>query len=445
MRLSGRLRKGGRKMTKDLIYKENNGIITNIGKGKRGVPMKYILMHKNTEVADIEIDDVLGRITAVNDVIHREHLPVGIVHPLRHNEVIDRGALNKWWCGRSIPASRMGIADAFEILGIYDPSELLTKCFGLSLSDHYWIKPSGNSMKWEDINFFDNEFSDDIGDVLFGTSTKSSGFDFFSPDNTSDGNLKKRWKIIDGKRCLLKSGSMPYRQQPYNEVIASIIMDKLGIDHVPYSVINIGNEPFSICEDFITKDTELVSAYRVLQIRGKENHENDYLHYINTCKEIGVDISAAVDDMIVVDYIIANEDRHFNNFGLLRNAETLEWIGAAPIFDSGTSLWFDRSEDQIKNAEIKCKPFKKHHSEQIKLVSDLSSYDFSKLDGIENDIRKVLTDQKPERVELISEALRNRIDTLQLLAAEQNVKEENSFNDEYTDEVTAEEYNINID
>ena len=148
--------------------------------------------------------------------------------------------------------------------------------------------------------------------------------------------------------------------------------------------------------------------------------------------------------MIVVDYIIANEDRHFNNFGLLRNAETLEWIGAAPIFDSGTSLWFDRSEEQIKNADIKCKPFKKHHSEQIKLVSDLSRYDFSKLDGIENDIREVLKDQKSERVGLISEAVRNRIETLQLLSVQQNVKEENSFNDEYTDEVTAEEYNIKI-
>ena len=407
--------------------------------------MKYILMHKNTEVADIEIDDVLGRITAVNAVIHREHLPVGIVHPLHHNEVIDRGALNKWWCGRSIPASRMGIADAFETLGIYDPSELLTKCFGLSLSDHYWIKPLGSSMKWEDVNFFDNDFSDDIGDVLFGTNTKSSGFDFNSPDNTSDGNLKKRWKIIDGKRCLLKAGSMPYRQQPYNEVIASIIMDRLGIDHVPYSVVNIGNEPFSLCEDFITKDTELVSAYRILQIRGKENHENDYLHYINTCKELGVDISTAIDDMIVVDYIIANEDRHFNNFGLLRNAETLEWIGAAPIFDSGTSLWFNRSEDQIKNAEIKCKPFKKHHSEQIKLVSDISRYDFSKLDGIDNDIREVLKDQKPERVDLISESVRNRIDVLQRMTVEQNVKEENSFNDEYNEEIIADEYSINID
>jgi hypothetical protein len=339
----------------------------------------------------------------------------------------------------------MGIADAFDTLGIYDPSELLTKCFGLSLSDHYWIKPSGSSMKWEDVNFFDNDFSDDIGDVLFGTNTKSSGFDFHSPDNTSDGNLKKRWKIIDGKRCLLKAGSMPYRQQPYNEVIASIIMDRLGIDHVPYSIIHLGNEPFSLCEDFVTKNTELVSAYRILQIRGKENHENDYLHYINTCKELGIDISSAIDEMIVIDYIIANEDRHFNNFGLIRNAETLEWIGAAPIFDSGTSLWFDRSEDQIKNAEIKCKPFKKHHSEQIKLVSDISRFDFSKLDGVEDDIRRILEGQKSERVELISESVRNRIETLQLLAVDQNVKAENCFNDEYSEEVTAEEYNINMD
>lgn len=43
-------------------------------------------------------------------------------------------------------------------------------------------------------------------------------------------------------------------------------------------------------------------------------------------------IEKFLDRMIVLDYIIANEDRHFNNFGLLRNAETLEWSGAAPIF-----------------------------------------------------------------------------------------------------------------
>lgn len=32
-----------------------------------------------------------------------------------------------------------------------------------------------------------------------------------------------------------------------------------------------------------------------------------------------------------------NKDRHFNNFGVLRNTETLEWLGMAPIYDSGSS------------------------------------------------------------------------------------------------------------
>jgi|GEM_PF-5755159 len=40
--------------------------------------------------------------------------------------------------------------------------------------------------------------------------------------------------------------------------------------------------------------------------------------------------------MIVFDYLILNEDRHFCNIGAIRNAITLEWLGIAPIFDSGT-------------------------------------------------------------------------------------------------------------
>jgi len=77
-----------------------------------------------------------------------------------------------------------------------------------------------------------------------------------------------------------------------------------------------------------------------------------------------------LDRMIVLDYIIANEDRHFNNFGVLRNAETLEWIGMAPIYDSGTSLGYDKMPIQIYiGRDITCKPFKKSHTEQLKLVS----------------------------------------------------------------------------
>jgi len=139
---------------------------------------------------------------------------------------------------------------------------LLIRCYGFSLSDQYWICPHNSDITWDKINFFNNSFSDDIGDVLFG---ENNAFDFSSPDNTSDGNLKKRCKEIDGKRCLVKGGSNPFRQQPFNEVIATGIMERLGIEHIPYTVMWNRGEPYSVCEDFVTADTELIPAWRIIQ------------------------------------------------------------------------------------------------------------------------------------------------------------------------------------
>ncbi len=374
--------------------------------------MKYILMHKNIETALIDIDDVLGGISVIEDIYSEKHLPVGVITSKGSNEKAVRSSLNKWWRGRCIPASRTGINEALETIGADDTSLLLTRCLGLSLSDHYWIRPADSDLKWENINFFENDFSDDMGDVLFGKKISPSDIEFLSPDNTSDGDLKKRWKIIDGKRCLIKGGSYPYRQQPYNEVIASLIAEKLGIAHVHYDMITIADEPLSICEDFVTTHTELVSAYRIMQIRERKNHESEYMHYVNICRELGVDVVPALDGMITLDYIIANEDRHFGNFGLLRDPDTLEWIGAAPVFDSGTSLWYNRSDDQITTANIICKPFRKTHSEQAKLISDISKQDLSALDGIEADISRILSSQKPERTALIAKCVMNRTETL---------------------------------
>lgn len=33
-----------------------------------------------------------------------------------------------------------------------------------------------------------------------------------------------------------------------------------------------------------------------------------------------------------------NEDRHLNNFGIIRDVNSLEWISVAPIYDNGESL-----------------------------------------------------------------------------------------------------------
>lgn len=375
--------------------------------------MKYSLMHKNVVVADIELDEVSAAIVKIVKLHNQEHLPVAVS---AKKGVVNRSELNEWWYDRSIPASRSGVRKALETMNISNPRLLLSRCFGLSLSDQYWIKPLESDIAWKDVNFFNNDFSEDIGDILFGKKLNKKTLDYNSPDNTSDGFLKKRWKIINGKRCLLKSGSAPFMQQPFNEVIASKIMERLGISHIPYSVfLDEDGEPYSVCEDFITEDTELISAWRIMQSRKQDNNTSKYQHYVNCCEELGIKkICQSLNEMIVVDYIIANEDRHFNNFGLIRNADTLEFISPAPIFDSGSSLGYDKVAGQILSGKnIQCKPFKKTHEQQLALVTSFDWIDFSKLNGVEEDIREVFRSageyMDDARIDAITKSVNQRI------------------------------------
>ena len=91
--------------------------------------------------------------------------------------------------------------------------------------------------------------------------------------------------------------------------------------------------------------------------------------------------------MIVCDYIIANYDRHYRNFGAIRNVNTLEWIGIAPIFDSGSSLWATQPTSLI-GSTYKCKPFKSYPEEQLGLVDDLFWLDITKLEGFEQEVEE---------------------------------------------------------
>ena len=416
--------------------------------------MRYSLMHKNIVVADIEVDEVIGGITNIYDVFAPNHLPIGVYSKQNGKDVVDRYALNQWFADRCIPKHRMDIEEALEVLK-FSARQLVIESWGLSLSDHYWLRPCDNELSntalYENVNFFDNDFSEDVGDILLGLKEETDDINYWSPDNTTNGNLKKCWRIIDGKRCLFKSGSYPFQQQPFNEVIASRVMDRLGIDHVPYTLTWINDEPYSVCEDFVTKDAELISAWRIMQLRPKANHENEYLHYVNICRELGIDIVSSLDKMIVLDYIIANEDRHFNNFGLLRDANTLEWLGAAPIFDSGTSLWYNKLTARIPASGIICKPFKKTHGEQLKLVSSLEWFEASKLDSIEDEILEVFSDDKAaqyidtERAKTIAAEVRNRIETVESMAMSHTQSYDISSTEGDVEEDVAESYGMKME
>jgi len=373
-------------------------------------------MHKNVPVVDMELDET-GYVAKLRDVHDVRRLPIGI-SVLKAE--IDRKALNDWWVGRSIPVSRAGLDSALQSIGVSAPTLLIEKCCGLSLSDQYWIRPKGTGLAWEKVNFFENDFSKDMGEILFGHEPANPArVSLMSPDNTSDGWLRKKWIIADGKRLLMKGGSGVYQQEPFNEVIANAIMRRLCIPHVTYTLTFDNGKPYSLCGNFITPDTELIPAWRVKETAKKDNRRSELTHLLYCCENLGIPgVRDALDKMLVLDYIIANEDRHYNNFGFVRDADTLQWQGLAPIFDSGTSLWHNT---QRVGSRIECKPFRKEHSEQIKLVNDLTWFDRSALDGIDEEIREILSaseDVDAARSEAIAKSVMERANQIERLQRE---------------------------
>lgn len=379
--------------------------------------MIYTLMNKNQPVFDLDLDgsDVLW----VGNPMNLEYRPISIEND---DGIINRKDTADWLKNRAIPASRDNLFWGLSNLG-YIPSNtspvfLLEKNLCLSLSDQYWLKPEGSDLSWSDINYFENTFSEDVGKAFFD-NIRIDTPDLNSPCNSSEGWLKKKWTIIDGKRCLLKGSSELYHQEAYNEVIASEICRLLDINHVEYTLSASSKNIYSVCETFIDVDTELVSANDILKAFLPNPRIDLYEHFVKCCQRLGVkNTSESLDDIIILDYIIGNKDRHLRNFGVIRDVNTLEFKGFSPIFDSGSSLMYNVPTDKIDvNADIRSAPFAAYHSEQLKYLQTPDRYDLSRLKNISDIVRDVFsgsTTIDDKRTDTILALLGSRISSLQM-------------------------------
>ncbi|MCQ2085715.1 MAG: excisionase [archaeon] len=369
---------------------------------------KFTLMHKDVPVVDLDFDLLRGRILTLGKVHGPSHLPTGSTI----GNVPDFDHMCEWWNERCIPVTRIGLQNLLDCLDVPSIANLVIDSLGLSLSDHYWICPKDAQIQYSEIDLFQNEYSTHIGNVLFGCDMPET-ICTYSPDITTDGNLMKRWKNINGKHCLLKAGTGMNSQEPFNEMIASILMDSLSIDHVDYSISKEAGRIVCCCEDFVDLDKELIPAKRLIDIKTPDA----YHQYITSCDKLGIDIVPALDRMIAIDYIIGNEDRHLGNFGLIRNPDTLEYISAAPIFDCGSSLGYNRMNyDLGPDMVVPCKPFSGDHEKQRELITDLSWLKSEALsEGIEK-VEQFLAENEmyisTERADALLSFIRKRSDTL---------------------------------
>jgi hypothetical protein len=207
-------------------------------------------------------------------------------------------------------------------------------------------------------------------------------------------------------------------------------MKALNIEHVPYTTVKLKKEPFSLCDCFVNTENELIHASEIaVHYSGESRFVDQSLFELmrTACEKEGITgYQDFINRLLTVDYIINNEDRHLNNFGFLRNPETLEWISPAPVYDSGLSLFHNTLTELIDEKEILvAKPFFNDHKRQIGLVTDFTWLDDRKLKSIPDLLHSTLSSYYSRlglstnlevRTDRIAEYARQRIKNLEKTA-----------------------------
>lgn len=294
---------------------------------------QYALMHKNDVCGSLVIDDETGSLRVYKD-------NGSGLSPFLGNA--DTRRMKHWWEGRAVPASRKMMQEVLKQAGCANTKMYLAKNLALSMTDSYWIRPLDLDLKYEDVKLSNmNLFSDNKVPYHNATSYDSNA--------ALGGQMEKYWDIKTNFPTLVKESYKYFGQQAMNEAFATYLHD-LQETAIPYVSYLVGhtedNGLYCRCDAFTSDSVELVSAYEVIEGSKQQNDKSVYDNYIRICAELGIEeqqIRNFMDYQTLTDFIISNTDEHLENFGILRDSNTMQYLGPAPIYDSGNSMFFKDS------------------------------------------------------------------------------------------------------
>ena len=264
-------------------------------------------------------------------------------------ELTDEG-LAKWLKHRTIPKNRAYVHNFLSKCGlnINRPMTIIKVSKGLSLNDCYWVVEEGFDGTYDKYNLYDNRFSQVLALIAFtgyGSSIRTSLAS--CPEFTTNGMLPKCWRRKDGKILLYKggtSGASNTGNEPYSEYYAAQVAKVLGVNAIEYGLSQWKGELCSTCELFSSKEYSFLPVGRIVTSGGMKAVREYY-------EKLGKEFVEALNDMLVLDAIIMNTDRHFGNFGFIIDNKTNKIIAPAPLFDHGNALLNFAGRDDLESDE----------------------------------------------------------------------------------------------
>lgn len=240
--------------------------------------------------------------------------------------------IQEWVKSRYIILNRCGIRSFLNRIGVTRLEDFVSITNCVSLKDAYWVKGENSKKLWKNVSPYSNPLTKAIADYSF--DRKISGkFITGSPDFATDGTFPKCWKRVNGVLQLYKAGSSGAcnaGNEPYSEVYASMVSDMLGICHVKYTLGTYKDRVVSKCDCMCSEDIGFIS-YR--DYTG--DRSEDFSSLLRKFSKFRYDYRLV--DMLLLDYLLCNVNRHYGNFGFLINNDTNKIVGLSPTFNNNLS------------------------------------------------------------------------------------------------------------
>lgn len=345
-----RLESGAQNLTLDMLLKISTALGKNIDfeltDKEEPVMQTYILKLYDTELVrftltDYGLEGLKAQILSV-DKQYERLFPVGL-------ELTGEGIVS-WLKSRVVPKNRRFVEEILSTFGLNanDTKGIIDVCRGLSLNDSYWVVSDSFDGKFSDYNLYDNRFSEILSFVAYTGVEQDHGRFTTSPEFTTGGALPKAWRFIEDDGIYLYKGGndiLTYGgNEPYSEYYACQIAEHMGLNAVHYDLENWKGILASKCRLFSSVDVSYVPIWQVI-------HDITLKKAIDYYDSLGIEFGEQIRSMLMFDALIYNEDRHFGNFGLLRDNKSGEFISPAPMFDHGHSLFSQASPDKFDDLE----------------------------------------------------------------------------------------------
>ncbi len=290
----------------------------------------YILMNKNTKIALLDVKPQ----TAFRDEKTFEMIEQYGELPLGFRDT------TSWVDGRNASKHNEHLRRIMTQMGCADSEGFILTTHAATINDTFWIKSEDESTTWEQVSLYRNQFSEVVSKLAFeGVGLYDDTFSPTSPELSSEGSFRKCFKKEDRKGefssdifLYKRGGTLGKGLEPYCEVLASEIAKIISPQNsVSYELVMLHDKIASECNLF-TDEKYGYAAFSKLFPEPKVDLQEVFDYFQNIGSE------QSFREMLVIDSLCFNQDRHKGNYGVLFNNDTLQVEKASPIFDLNLSL-----------------------------------------------------------------------------------------------------------